>query len=158
MILPLAGLTAATPLRRRGSLKALSTERRGQSVACSSERRHDPADRHFYRLSNLAVIKALDVAQHQRFAERRRQRSNRRAELFGVDLGEEGRFRCLHIRISWIGPRKFDRLKIIDGNDCSRPVFAQPGISGIAYNAQQPGAATAAGVFSDRREGAYSRN
>ena len=89
---------------------ALSTERFYEAAATSSEPRHNSADRHFCCLSNLTVIKALDVAQHQRFPERRRQRRNRRAELFGVDPGEEGCLRRLRIRVAWIGLLKIDRL------------------------------------------------
>src|SRR5580704_17712238 len=105
-------------------------------------------------MTNLAVIQALDLAQHQRFPKRRRQRRNRRAELFGVDPGEEGCLRRLRIRVAWIGLGKLDRLEIIDGNDRSRPVLAQPGISGVAYDAQQPRASTAASVSSNGTEGA----
>ena len=61
------------------------------------------------------------------------------------------------IRIAWIGLRKLDRFKIVDGNDRSRTVLAQPGISGVAHDAQQPGAGTAAGVSSDGAEGAQRR-
>ena len=39
-----------------------------------------------------------------------------RAELFGVDPGEEGCLRRLQIRVAWIGLGKLDRLEIIDGN------------------------------------------
>src|ERR1700735_3833296 len=85
------------------------------------ESRHDGADRHFGRLSNFAVIQALDVAQHQRFPERRRQSCNCGAELIGVDLGEEGFLWRLRIRVAWIGLSKLDSLEIIDGNDRSRP-------------------------------------
>jgi hypothetical protein len=51
-------------------------ECRGQPAACPGEPRHHSADRDFSRLGNLAVIKALDVTQHQRFPERGRQRCN----------------------------------------------------------------------------------
>jgi hypothetical protein len=56
------------------SLMALCAECRGQTAACPGEPRHHSADRDFSRLGNLAVIKALDVTQHQRFPERGRQR------------------------------------------------------------------------------------
>ena len=55
--------------------------------------------------------------------------------MFGVGFGDEGRLRRWRIRIAWIGLRKLDRLKIIDGNDRSRTVRAEPGISGVANNA-----------------------
>ena len=96
--------------RRRRSLPALSTERRGQPATCPCESRHDGADRHFCCLGNLAVIQAFDVAQHQCFPERRRQRRNCGAELIGVDLGEEGCLWRLQIRIGWVGLRKLDRF------------------------------------------------
>ena len=54
----------------------------------------------------FAVIQAFDVAQHQCFPERRRQRRNCGAELIGVDLGEEGCLWRLQIRIDWVGLRK----------------------------------------------------
>ncbi len=51
-----------------------------QAVARSGEPRHHGADRHLGHLGDLTVSDALDVAQHQRLAERCRQRRDRRLE------------------------------------------------------------------------------
>src|SRR6266849_2317500 len=46
---------------------------RDQPVTPSSEPRHHGADRHLRHLVDFAVVEALQIAQHQRLAERRRQ-------------------------------------------------------------------------------------
>jgi len=73
-------------MRRKRSVGLFASERRDQSAARTGEPRHHSAYRHFSRLGDLAIVKAFDVTQHQRLAERRRQRRDCRAELFGVGV------------------------------------------------------------------------
>src|ERR1700761_6378015 len=95
------------------SVTRFSFNHRDQSVPRTGEPRHHGTNRHLSRLGDLAIIKAFNVAQHERLAERRRERRDCRAELFGVGFGDERRLRRWRIAIAWIGLRKLDRFKII---------------------------------------------
>jgi len=53
---------------------------RHQPVTGAGEPRHHGSDRHLRHPGDLAVSEALEVAQHQRLAERRRQRRDPRLE------------------------------------------------------------------------------
>ena len=62
-------------------------------MARASEPRHDSPDRHLCGLGNFPIVEAFDIAQHECFAEQRRQIGDRQAKLFGVDLGDQRGFR-----------------------------------------------------------------
>jgi hypothetical protein len=64
-------------------------ECRDQPAPSTGEPRHHGAYRHFSRLSDLAVVKALDVTQHQRLAEWRRQRRDGGAQMLGIGFSYE---------------------------------------------------------------------
>ena len=57
------------------------SKRRDQATARARQARHHGADRHLGDLRDLAVVEALNVAQHQRLAELIRQRRDRGFEL-----------------------------------------------------------------------------
>ena len=70
--------------RMRIAYASLLFDRCDQSVASTSKPRHHRSDGRFSHLGNLAVIKALDVAQYERIAVRRRQCRDCGAELLGI--------------------------------------------------------------------------
>ena len=133
----LAGHTPVTAIRfgirnnaktrvNRQCRSSFFPDRRDQPAAGTGKARHYGAYRHFRRLSDLAVVKALDVPQHQRLPEWRGQCSDCRAELFGVNLRDE---RCLWsfaVRLAWLGVLKLDRLEIFYCDDRSWAILTEP--------------------------------
>lgn len=67
------GFVQDSDVTSRGTIFSLSIflDTRDQLAARSGEPRHHGAYGHFSRLSDLAIVKALNVAQHQRLSERR---------------------------------------------------------------------------------------
>jgi hypothetical protein len=84
---------------RGGAKSWYFPERRDQPAPSTGEPRHHGAYRHFSRFSDLAVVKALDVTQHQRLAEWRRECRDGGAQVFGVSFSYEFYLRRIGARV-----------------------------------------------------------
>ena len=61
-------------------------------------------------------------------------------------FGDQCCLRRAGVRVAWLDVRRLDRFEILDRDDRCR---MEPGIGGVAYDAEHPGAGTAAGEATD---------
>ena len=60
-------------------------------------------------------------------------------------FGDQCCLRRAGVRVAWLDVRRLDRFEILDRADRCRTVLVEPGIGGVAHDAEHPGAGTAAG-------------
>jgi hypothetical protein len=76
-----------------------------------------------------------------------------RAQLLGVDLGDQRSFRRIVAAIVGLDVLALDRLEVIDRDNCCRAILVQPGIRRVAHDAQKPGARVATGITANGAKG-----
>jgi hypothetical protein len=106
-------------------------------------------------MSNLPVIEALHVAQHQRFPEGQRELCDGSLQQVGIGLGYQRRLRRLasFTRQSAAQLLALHLLEIVDHDQGRRSVLAQPRERRVARDGQQPSPRIAAGKSADAAKG-----